>query len=55
MHPYNFALYIIELVFSEFFPKALRAVLKVSIYHFAEILDTPLPPRLVLFLVILEA
>jgi len=55
LHPYilhSWELHIFELMFSEFIPTALRTVLKV--YHFPETLDTPLPPRLMLALIIIE-
>jgi hypothetical protein len=42
-------------MFSEFFPTALKAALKVtSFYHFAETLDTASIPRFVLSLIIME-
>ena len=42
-------------MFSEIFLSVLRAVLKVTaFYHFAETLDTPSPPRLMLSLIIIE-
>jgi hypothetical protein len=41
---------------SEFFPTDSRAVLKVkALYHLAETLDTPLPPRLRPSLIIMES
>ena len=49
-------LYVLELMFSEFFPTALRIVLKVPVFPiFAETLATPLPPGLLLSLVIIES
>jgi hypothetical protein len=43
-------------MFSAFFPTALRAVTKViAFYHFAEALDKPSPPRLMLSLIIMES
>jgi hypothetical protein len=43
-------------MFSEFFPTALRAVLKVTVFIiFAKDIDTPSPPRLVLYLIIIES
>jgi hypothetical protein len=41
---------------SAFFPTALRAFLKVAeFYHFAETLDIPSPPRLMLSLILMES
>jgi hypothetical protein len=49
-------LYILELMFSEFFPTDLRAVLKVTtFYHSAETLGASLSPGLILFLIIMES
>jgi hypothetical protein len=49
-------LYIFELMFSAFFLTASRAVLKVTVfYNFAETLNTPLPPRFNLSLIIIES
>jgi hypothetical protein len=42
-------------MFSEFFPTALRTVLKVAVfYHFAETVETPSPPRIMLSLIIMD-
>jgi hypothetical protein len=47
-------LHVFKLTVSAFFPTALRMVLKVTVfYHFDET-DTPLPPRLLLSLIIME-
>jgi hypothetical protein len=43
-------------MFSEFIPKALSSVLKITLlYRFVETLDTPLRPRLLLSLIIMES
>ena len=59
MNPYilhSEKLYILELMFSEFFPTALKAVLKVTAFPILlRTLDTPLSPRLMLFFIIMES